>query len=478
MSSLALRSRCYARSSFVAVVFCASLLAACGDDTAPPAEVDGGAVTDAPFDGGAPDLTMCADDDGDGRRSVACGGDDCDDADPDRFPGNPEICDGDDEDCNDTTFGPDRDSDGFVSIACCNGPDNCGPDCNDVLNTVNPGATEVCNGDVDDDCNGLADGADGVCVPCGPGLSSVDTTCVDIDECTMGLCGAAVGATCNNTYGSYECTCPTGYIAPPSGGTCADVDDCAVGRCGAGIATCTNTVGSYACTCAPGYSASAASGAPCVDDDECATGTPCGAGGSCANIGGGYTCTCSAGYTATGRTGGTGGTCSDLDECTLTTDDCDASPAAVCMNTVGGFTCACPPGFTGTGRGSSGCDTPRFTALGDGTVGDNNGSGLEWQQGFSPGTQSQAASITYCTTLALDGGGWRLPTIDELRSIVDSSRGAPTIDTSFFPGTPSTPLWSSSPVAGSPSNGWLVDFNFGNAFYSGASIMDRARCVR
>jgi len=78
------------------------------------------------------------------------------------------------------------------------------------------------------------------------------------------------------------------------------------------------------------------------------------------------------------------------------------------MDTVGSFTCTCPASFpSGTGRGASGC-LARFTYRGDGTVRDNNASGLEWQQGFSPGTQNQAASITYCTTLALDGDGWRV----------------------------------------------------------------------
>jgi len=166
-----------------------------------------------------------------------------------------------------------------------------------------------------------------------------------------------------------------------------------------------------------------------------------------------------------------------LDECALLTDDCDDSPVATCANTAGGFTCTCPPGFTGTGRGASGCG-PRFTALGDGTVRDNNGSGLEWQEGFSPGNQNQAASIAYCAALALDGGGWRLPTVDELVSIVDTSRGMPSIDTSFFPGTPSTYFWSSSPVAGSPSLGWYVNFNSGYANYGRATDMLRARCVR
>jgi hypothetical protein len=131
---------------------------------------------------------------------------------------------------------------------------------------------------------------------------------------------------------------------------------------------------------------------------------------------------------------------------------------------------------------SAGAVAPRghFTDLGDRTVRDNL-TGLVWQQDVSPSTQNQTASILYCSTLTTAGGGWRLPTILELRSIVDESvpYPGPAIDTTVFPGTLSEVFWSSSPVATSPSDGWYVYFPNGNASFDlGTTPNYRARCVR
>lgn len=98
----------------------------------------------------------CADDDGDGHRSAMCGGDDCDDADPDRYPGRTERCDFVDDDCDPLTLGDrDVDGDGFVSAFCCNG-DLCGDDCDDDAASVNRTAPEVCDL-IDQDCDGNID---------------------------------------------------------------------------------------------------------------------------------------------------------------------------------------------------------------------------------------------------------------------------------------------------------------------------------
>ncbi len=108
--------------------------------------------------------------DGDGHRATNCGGDDCDDADPQRFPGNTEVCDtmrpAHDEDCdpmtfaNSTTRDGDRDMDGFVNARCCNEDRNgmraCGLDCDDMNRDVRPSQAEACNGR-DDNCNDRID---------------------------------------------------------------------------------------------------------------------------------------------------------------------------------------------------------------------------------------------------------------------------------------------------------------------------------
>ena len=76
---------------------------------------------------------------------VECEGD-CDDFDSSTYPSAQELCDGIDNDCDaaiDEDISPDADGDGYSAIGSCLGTAD---DCNDNQTSVNPGATEVCDG--------------------------------------------------------------------------------------------------------------------------------------------------------------------------------------------------------------------------------------------------------------------------------------------------------------------------------------------
>jgi hypothetical protein len=88
----------------------------------------------------------------------------------------------------------------------------------------------------------------------------------------------------------------------------------------------------------------------------------------------------------------------------------------------------------------------------------------------------------YCDTLQSAGGGWRLPTIKELFTIVDVTR-LTGIDPAVFPGDYGTLcdavyIWSSTP-SGNPSEptfGWALVF--GTAYLNDPSTPSTVKCVR
>lgn len=89
--------------------------------------------------------------DGDGFDATEYAGDDCDDTDATRSPGAEEVWyDGIDSDCNESSDF-DADGDGFDSI------DHMGDDCNDEDADVSPSGTEVWYDGVDSNCDGLSD---------------------------------------------------------------------------------------------------------------------------------------------------------------------------------------------------------------------------------------------------------------------------------------------------------------------------------
>ncbi len=118
---------------------------------------------------------------------------DCDDDDPLNYPGNEEVCDGQDNDCDGTvdedfpvsTWYRDADGDGYgdpnVTKETCEG-NNQGyvaddTDCDDTRADVHPGALEACDG-ADNDCDGTVDGYSGERFV-GPAGTDAGNLCLD-----------------------------------------------------------------------------------------------------------------------------------------------------------------------------------------------------------------------------------------------------------------------------------------------------------
>ncbi len=177
-----------------------------------------------PIDG----IVYYSDVDGDGHgdgEQVSCDppqnavfiGDDCDDLESNRYPGAPELCDGEDNDCDadvdedgvDSWF-LDTDGDGFGTpldqVHSCVSPGpgyvEDGGDCDDANDEIHPDAQEVCDG-FDNDCDDLTD-ANAVDAP---------TWFLDSDGDQSG----------NPAISVTQCEAPPDHVL--NGGDCNDADD-------------------------------------------------------------------------------------------------------------------------------------------------------------------------------------------------------------------------------------------------------------
>ncbi len=173
---------------------CLLALSACSDPFADPADKDadtGDTGVDTDTDSGPPDDSDTEetgdsgpyDRDGDGFTEET----DCDDDDPDTYPGAPEIWyDGFDSDCaGDNDY--DQDGDGYLAEAIG------GDDCVDTEATIHPDATELWYNGVDEDCAGGNDydqDGDGDPLPAAGGLD-----CDDTDGTVNGLLMETLGDT-------------------------------------------------------------------------------------------------------------------------------------------------------------------------------------------------------------------------------------------------------------------------------------------
>ncbi len=129
------------------------------------------------------------------------------------------------------------------------------------------------------------------------------------------------------------------------------------------------------------------------------------------------------------------------------------------------FLCAVPPT-----QAAPTTPTTDFTDNGDGTV-THRFTGLTWKrciEGMTwTGTTCSGTASTYTweQATALSTGEWRLPTANELSTLVEYSIASPgpAINTTVFPGTRAGSFWSASAYASDPSLAWHVDFYNGGS---------------
>ena len=103
---------------------------------------------------------------------------------------------------------------------------------------------------------------------------------------------------------------------------------------------------------------------------------------------------------------------------------------------------------------------------------------LTWQLILSNEALSWGGANTYCGSLALAGGGWRLPNRSELLTLVDPAESIPAIDATAFPNTPSEWFWSSTVHASGSTHAWAVNFGLGDSDGWSRDKTYRVRCVR
>jgi len=150
---------------------------------------------------------------------------DCDDTTNKAFPGNEEICDKIDNNCDGTvdegvttTYYADIDGDGYgnedMPVEDCSLPMGYSAnsdDCDDTDPTVNPAADEYCNG-VDDNCDGRID----------EGTSAWDD---DGDcYCELGTCGGSSNAACG-ALNSGDCNDGESQVYPGATEVCNSRDE-------------------------------------------------------------------------------------------------------------------------------------------------------------------------------------------------------------------------------------------------------------
>ena len=123
---------------------------------------------------------------------------------------------------------------------------------------------------------------------CKPGWQG-DRCQYDVNECKdPSNVNGGCSQICDNTPGSYHCSCKRGFAMLPNKKDCKDLDECALKPSVCGTAVCKNIPGDFECECPDGYRYDPSSKS-CKDVDECSENM---CAQLCVNFPGGYSCYC------------------------------------------------------------------------------------------------------------------------------------------------------------------------------------------
>ena len=140
------------------------------------------------------------------------------------------------------------------------------------------------------------------------------------------------------------------------------------------------------------------------------------------------------------------------------------------------------------GSAASALGQERYQVSPDGQQVQDSKTGLSWRrcaEGMAwngkacagkPAKYSYVNAQKYVATQA--ASGWRLPTKDELLTLVDKTKKKPAIDGNAFPNTPPTMFWATRPESSDNLNAWIVDFSRGHVFGNNGTKAPHLRLVR
>jgi hypothetical protein len=279
-----------------------------------------------------------------------------------------------------------------------------------------------------------------------------------VQSCTNGQWAVAVACgphqTCSGSIGSAKCTCQGDPVCNVSGSACAN--SALLATCSQDADGCLYQASSMACS--NGACAGSPGSASCCTN-QCTLGST--------------QCLSSTTIQACAM-GSSGCTIKSTSNCS-TSLVCERYGNASCLdpewaewpipNTQADVTAGAP-------------NLQSYTNNGDNTISDNV-TQLMWQQTVPTATYTWANALAYCPTLSVGShSDWRLPSLIELMSIVDFGVRSPSINSTYFPSTPTGFFWSSTPSV-TTSAAWGIVFDAGGSGGLDVSTSSgRVRCVR